>query len=146
MSKVKYVVNPLSKNLFDAVVNEVEFAKKAADTFICDVSAQVGDVVRHTSTPDTVEVITSNPYTGKAFGTIIEKISDTVCTVQYGGKIAGAANGLSGLTPGETIWIGTNGKYTTTVPGSGEHQQAMGFAVKTDTIMLIPDMRKVLKS
>lgn len=144
-----YKWNPFTGN-FDQVIdneasNTTEFAQKVAEEFDCLATAQVGDiVVPSTTTPNLVEELDSNVYDNLAFGIVIEKLTLTTCKVLISGKLAGASYGLSGLTFGKPLFIGTDGSLTTTVPATG-HLQKMGIAVKADTIFLLPTMEKVVR-
>lgn len=124
----------------------IDTAEKIADIFGCLASVSVGDVVvPSTTVSDHVDTLSTNAYDNLAFGVVIEKISLTSCKVLVSGKLTGAAFGISGLTFGKAVFIGTDGSLTTTVPVTG-HRQKMGMAIKSDSIFLLPSLEKVVLS
>ncbi len=141
--------NPFT-GTFDIVTGNAptttDVAEKIADIFGCPVTASVGDVVVPSTTiQDQVDPITSNVFANLGFGVIIEKLTLTTCKVLISGKLEGAANGVSGLTFGKVVFIGTNGLLTTTKPNTG-HLQKMGMAIKSDAVFLLPSLEKVVLS
>jgi len=77
-----------------------------------------------------------------AIGIITEKLSSTKCRLQTSGIVEGV---LSGLTPQERYYIGTDGKATATPPepGAGEtfYIQYVGIAIASNALYL--DIAKV---
>jgi hypothetical protein len=145
---VAYRWNPVSGqlDLVRPTQTTVETAEKIADTFDCDATALVGDVVTPSETVENkVESLAGNVYNGLAFGIIIEKLSLTTCKVLISGKLTGATYNLAGLTYGKALFVGTDGTITTTTPTTG-HRQKMGMAIKSDTIFLLPSLEKVILS
>lgn len=139
--------NPVSGtlDLVKPTQTNVETAEKIAEIFDCEATAAVGDVVvPSTTVANRVDVLSSNVYSGLAFGIIIEKLTITTCKVLVSGKLSGALYGLSGLTFGKALFIDTDGTITTTVPATG-HLQKMGMAIKDDTIFLLPSLEKVVR-
>lgn len=119
----------------------VDVAEKVADTFLCDVSVAVGDLVRaDTATSDTVASISSNVYDDVVFGMVILKPTATTCQVLISGKASGLA---TSLVFGKVVWVGTDGKPSTTRPTTG-HIQKIGISIKADTMFLLPSMEKVI--
>jgi len=136
--------NPLSGQLeIDRSATTVEFAEKISAEFDCDISAVIGDVVvPSTITENKVESLSSNTYSNLAFGIIIKKITTTTCEVLISGKLT---DGFSGLAFGKPIYVGTDGKVTTTVPTINSLQK-IGLAIKSDEIFLLPSLEKVILS
>ena len=121
----------------------IDTATKIADIFTCDVSVAVGDLVRaSTTTDETVETVTTNVYSDIVIGMVISKPTATSCEVLFSGKVED--NGLSGLTFGKVIWVGTSGEVTTTKPTTG-HIQKLGVAIKSNKIFLLPSTEKVIQ-
>ena len=144
---MSYRLNPFTGQLehVRGLQTNVEFAEKISVIFDCDVSAAIGDVVRpSTTTADKVEVVTTNIWPNLAIGVIITKPTTTTCEVLISGKLEGITFGLSGLTFGKAIFVGTSGGVTTTVPATG-HLQKMGLAIKSDAIFLLPSLEKVVR-
>jgi len=122
----------------------IDTATKIADIFTCDVSVAVGDLVRaSTTTDETVETVTTNVYSDIVIGMVISKPTATSCEVLFSGKVED--NGLSGLTFGKVIWVGTSGEVTTTKPATG-HIQKLGVAIKSNKIFLLPSTEKVIQT
>jgi len=108
----------------------------------CLASDTVGDVVYITGdklglfyqvTQVDIDDLTKMP----AAGVIIVKGSSTECIVQYAGIIQ---NIYTGLTPQLSLFVGTNGRLTHTVPphpttGPRVHQM-MGIAIATTALLL----------
>jgi hypothetical protein len=108
----------------------------------CLASDVVGDVVYITGdkaglfyqvTKVDIDDLTKMP----AAGVIIVKGSSTECIVQTAGIIAGI---YTGLTPQLSLFVGTNGRLTHTVPpqpttGPRVHQM-MGIAIATTELLL----------
>lgn len=123
-------------------VSEVaEAAEKVAEEFDNDGPVQVGDlVIPSTTLADSVKAITTNyNYPSASFGIVIEILTPTRCKVLISGKLTGGIYQLSGLTFGKTVFIGSNGKLTTTPPATGPLQK-MGLSLKSDTIFLLPNL------
>ena len=122
----------------------IEFAQKISDVFSCDVSTSVGDLVKASElTEETVETVSSNVYNDIVIGLVISKPTATTCEVLFSGKVEDT--GLSGLSFGKVIWVGTSGEVTTTRPTSG-HIQKLGIAIKANKIFLLPSTEKVVLS
>jgi len=74
-----------------------------------------------------------------SLGIIMSKTSATECKVQF----IGESNGLYiGLTPGGTLFVGSDGRlsHTPPVPDPGGYAfiQAMGSAISSETVILLP--------
>jgi hypothetical protein len=120
----------------------VEFAEKVAAEFDCPSDVVVGDLVVPSQTvSDTVERVLTNVYSGLVIGVVIAKPNATRCEVLASGKISG----LTGISFGKPLFVGTDGKLTTTKPVTG-HLQAMGMSLTTTSGFLLPAMVKVIQS
>lgn len=147
----RFIFNPLTGSL-DVVASasaqtptEVDAALKVAEYFDCVEPASIGDlVVPSETTQETVEPISSNVYPNLVFGVIIEKLGVGRCRVLISGKLSGAAYQLAGLVTGRALYVGSNGKLTTTPPVSG-HIQRCGVALKSDTVFLNISLDKVVR-
>lgn len=138
----RYVWNAL-EDRFDLIVNSIEFAEKLADTFLCEASAAVGDlVIASSTTEDKVEVVSSNIYDDLIFGVIISKPSSTTAEVLVSGRLDGF---FTGLTFGKSLFVSEVGGITTSKPATG-HIQIIGRAIKSDSIFLLPSNEKVIQS
>lgn len=120
---------------------DAETALKVQEEFDNDGPVQVGSVVVPSSAlQDTVRAIDTNyNYPSAAFGVVTEIVSPTRCKVLISGKLSGSIYQLAGLTFGKTVFIGADGKLTTTPPASGPLQK-MGIALKSDSIFLLPNL------
>lgn len=140
--------NPFTGQLdyVSAASTTIEAAEKIQDEFDLYGVGAVGDVVIPSpNQTDAVESLTSNYYTGAAFGVITEFVTSTRVKVLVSGRLSGSAFQLSGLTFGQVLFISSTGKLTTTVPATG-HLQKFGIALKGDTVFLLPSMDKVLRA
>ncbi len=113
-------------------------AEEISFEYDCEPTALIGDLVYLSRTvPDKVEVISVNVYDDLELGTINTKLTPTRCRVLIIGKLRGSEYQLSGLQPGKTVFVGTDGQATTTAPVSG-HRQAIGVATHSDGMILYP--------
>lgn len=136
---------------FNPVSGDFEFqpnknaAQKVQETFDCSPATAIGDLVVPSLTSiETVEPINSNYYDNLVFGVVVAKPTATRATVLVSGKLSGGAYQLSGLTFGKCLYISSLGKLTTTPPATG-HLQALGIALKSDVVFLLPSMTKVIR-
>jgi len=141
MLKLRF--NPY-KNALDLVdIPEVSnVAEKLVDTYNCDTSTVIGDVVRPSEAQaETVVSLTSNVYSNTAIGVVLSKPTPTTCEVLISGKV----EGLSGLTFGRPVFVAPDGSLTTVKPTTG-HLQHMGLAIRADAIFLLPSTDKVIQN
>lgn len=139
-------IQPLTGDL-DFVLSQdlVEAALKVQETFNCPVSAQVGDlVVPSESVTDTVEPIYGNVYPNLVFGAITSKPTPSTAVVLVSGRLQGSQYNLTGLVFGRAIYVGTDGRLTTTPPTTG-HLQCIGLAIKQDSVFLNPSVTKIVR-
>lgn len=138
---MSYKLNPFT-GILDLVPSRVQFASKVSDIFDCEISTQVGDVVRPSDIiTNKVISLTDNVYSNLAFGVVLNKPTSTTCEVMISGKLE---VGVSGLAFGKVCYIDTDGTITTSVPATG-HLQKVGLAIKSDIMFLIPSMEKVVR-
>lgn len=95
-----------------------------------------GDEVGGALQVDTVDI--DDPAKMPALGVVLTKPTATTCTVHLRGELTG----LSGLTAGAPVFVGTNSQLTTTVPalpGSGiRHLQRMGGMISATKMLFDP--------
>ena len=109
---------------------------------LCTITDAVGDAIRisgnkigdrYQVTRVDIDALPTLP----AIGIIIQKTSDTECLIQVAGIVSGV---YTGLTPHQTLFIGTDGRLTHTVtphPGTGQRaHQIMGVALATTELLL----------
>jgi hypothetical protein len=138
---MSFKFNPFT-GLLDYTNDTSLFAEKVSDVFVCLGTVQIGDLVRpSTATSNTVETIPTNSYPGLALGVVISKPTTTSCEVLISGKLSD----LTGLDFGKVMFIGVDGKLTTTPPLTG-HSQKMGIAMTSSTAFLLPSSEKVVLS
>lgn len=120
---------------------DAETAEKVQEEFDNDGPVQVGSlVIPSTTLADSVKAITTNyNYPSASFGIVTEIVSPTRCKVLISGKLSGSIYQLSGLTFGKTLFIGSDGKLTTTPPTTGPLQK-MGISLRSDSIFLLPNL------
>jgi hypothetical protein len=138
-----YKYNPFIGNLDNTGTGTAPVADTAAKVTIiydCDASAAIGDIVVLSQvTPNKVESLTSNVYTGLAIGQIIAKPSSIRAEVQVLGILTAAGGGFSIGLP---VFIDASGVLTTTRPTTGSIQ-VMGIAISTTDYNLMPGTNKV---
>jgi hypothetical protein len=123
----------------DSTTTTVEKAEKIVAILDTDASTAIGDLVRpDTVVSDKVVTVTSNIYPNIVIGYVISKPTSTTAEVLISGKVTG----LSGLTFGKVVFVGTSGEVTTTVPATD--RQKLGIAIGSDTIFLLPSTEKVV--
>lgn len=135
--------NPLT-GVFElySPTRRVEYAEKVSATFSCDEATVIGDlVVPSTTTEDTVLTIKSNVYSGLVIGVVINKPTPDTCEVLATGKLGD----ISGVEFGKPMFVGTNGKLTTTCPTTG-HKQIMGMTLTSSSAFLLPSTEKVVRA
>lgn len=138
---IKLVVNPLDGRL-DASLSGADQASRVVLPFNIDPGASIGDIVyQDPLTANAVIVNTDNTQVKPSIGIVIAKPTPTTADV----LVLGIYTGFTGLTIGDRIWLGTDGAATTTPPGEG-YQQALGIAVAADTVFLMPNNTRVLKT
>ncbi len=120
-------------------VDEAEVALKVAEIYETDGPVQVGDLVIPSPTlSETVKAINTNyNYPSAVMGVVIEIVSATQVRILHMGKLSGGLYQLAGLTFGKQLFVGANGKITTTPPVTGPLQK-LGTALKSDVIFLLP--------
>lgn len=86
-----------------------------------------------------------NPGKMPAIGLIVDKLGATDCLVQLEGEVTGI---YSGLTPNQSLFVGTDGMLTHTRParpGTGSrYVQVLARALATDVLYLMLESPKVL--
>lgn len=108
----------------------------------CTEDEIVGDLVVFSLTVDyTVERLTSNSYDSRlVVGIINEKPTPTTAIVIVLGIVTGLA---SGLDRGRAVFVGTDGKPTTTVPTTGD-RQIVGMALSATDFVVRVDVNKII--
>lgn len=105
----------------------------------CDSSADVGDVVYCSGLTETFAYVNSdNREKIPSIGVIITKPSGTICGVQTEGD---CSLSFPGLESGKKVWVGTDGKLSTTVPSSG-YMQVMGQCPANGKVILKPQVQR----
>jgi hypothetical protein len=115
----------------------------AFTTAICLPTDGVGDLVYVTGNiiGTDYQVSKADPYNNKmpAIAVIIHKINITKAVIQFEGNIK---NIYSGLTPGKTYYVDTNGQPTLTPPpaplNNKSYIQPIGVAVDSAILQLKP--------
>ena len=113
----------------------------ASSTFtgICLSSLAVGDLVYAAGASRTV-ALADPAVSGKTpvIGIVTSKPTPTSCVVQISGIVAG----LSGLTPGYQLFLGLDGRLTSTPPTPGGGQtfviQSLGVAIDAVSMLFSP--------
>ena len=122
------------------VGDAVEGAVVQIITIDCESTAQVDDNVRiNTSIINRVDVALENTDPRPVIGTIIEKISPTVCRVAVSGVIPDP----DGTTPG-ILYLGNDGRFTNTPPGPGHYRQKLGYSFGNGFLDLKPEKTLIL--
>jgi hypothetical protein len=108
----------------------------------CEESSSIGDLVILSLTTDfVVETLTNNNYDSRlCVGIIREKSSPTSCQVIVIGLVE---NLVSGLQRGKAVWVGTDGKATTTPPTTG-HLQCVGMSISSTSFVVNIEPNKVI--
>jgi len=105
----------------------------------CLITANVGDFVYPDETIDyLVTVAVNNTADPSVIGIIMSKVSPTVANV----LLVGVVTGFTGLARGKLVFLGTDGKATTTKPLTGD-VQILGKAVSSTEILVNPEAQKV---
>lgn len=137
---------------FNPIEGDIDFtfiqdsAPKVQETFNLDGIAAIGDlIVPSDVVAESVKAIADNTYDNVVFGVIVGFETPTRVQVLVSGKLKGITYQLGGLTFGKALYVGTNGKFTTTPPLTG-NLQAMGIALKSDSIFLLPSITKVQRA
>jgi len=137
-------INPFT-GLLDVTASSTEFAEfaeKISDIFDCDIDLIIGDIVTFSTTiANKVESLDSNIYSGLAVGVIISKPTSTTCEVLFSGKVSVSET----FSLGRPIFIGEDGKLTTTKPNTG-HLQKMGMSMNAHIAFLLPSTEKVIQA
>lgn len=116
-------------------------APKIVVKFNCDISVSVNDLVVHSMVSDNTAVaISSNVYSGVVLGVVQDKPSDTECNVLVFGELTG----LTSLTVGKLIFVGTDGSITHNPPTTGGHQ-IIGTATSSTSALLHVEFSKVVR-
>jgi hypothetical protein len=132
----------MSDSVWTRKIVSVPTAEKIADVFLCDISANIGDlVIPSTTIEGAVEVLTSNVFSGLCFGVIVSKPTTTTAEVLVSGRLSG----LSGLPIGKPLFVGTTGILTATKPLTG-HLQVLGLSITQATAFLMPSLTKVIQA
>lgn len=113
----------------------------------CPAGVSVGQAVSITGpiVSGSLQVDTSDPAAApydSAIGVVKSKPTSTTAVVQMGGVM----KSLSGLTPGGTYYVGTDGglskpgdaNFPDPVPGTKVHRQIIGIATSTDQMLVVP--------
>ena len=138
-------INPFTGQLdhtgSSGTVDEAEVALKVQEEFDNDGPVMVGDlVIASSSVAEAVKSINTNyNYPSAVFGIVTEIVSPTRCKVLISGKLSGVLYQLTGLTFGRDLFVGSDGKLTTTPPPTGPLQK-LGIAIKSDSIFLLPNL------
>lgn len=134
----KYVLNPFTGQL-DAYKNTVNNSNNIVESRICLAGAAIGDlIVESDSVTNLVETVTDNTDIRPVFAVIIDKPTDTTCTILLLGRVSG----FSGLTKGSKVFLSVTGGITSTPPTTG-YMQSLGVAKEVDTIDFNPNMQRV---
>lgn len=134
----KYTINPFTGQL-DAYRNTVDNANNIVESRICLAGAAIGDLVVESATvTNLVETVTDNTDVRPVFAIIIDKPTDTTCTIVLLGRVSG----FSGLTKGSKVFLSTSGGITSTPPTT-DYMQSLGVAKEVDTIDFNPNMQRV---
>lgn len=109
--------------------------------YVCDIAAQVGDLVYLSTTVDNRVVVAEDNLNGPVIGVVNDKPSDMLAGV----KVTGLLSGLSGLTRGKRIYVSGTGTITTTpndTPGIG-YMQVLGVASSSSEAYFKPEHVRV---
>lgn len=120
----------------------IEEARTApAAVFACDSAVAIGDLVTASAAADgTVEVVTDNLYANVVVGVVVSKPTLTQAVVRQ----IGIQGGFSGLTRGRIVFVGTDGKPTTTFPATG-NRQSIGTATSATHILFNINLDKTVR-
>jgi hypothetical protein len=124
-----------------ALARNAQTARAVVIPFSCEASASTGSLVYQDPLNDNkVLENTNNTIVNQTIGVLIEKPSATSCNV----LVLGIAQGFSGLTVGDRIFLSTTGTITQTPPTNG-YLHNLGVAVSSSEILFIPNNIRVLR-
>lgn len=141
LSQLKQILG--TPNWNDAVPIDLTSVVPVAGTFeaTCLATDSIGDCVYSTGPYVVTKCDPQNITTMPAKGMIISKSDSTTCLVQCQGIVS---NIYGGLTPGETLFVDTDGGLTSTLPtpapGDSYIAQGIGAAVDDDAFIIRPDV------
>lgn len=134
----KVTVNPFTGKL-EVYKNEVEFSNNIVESRSCLATADVGDLVVESETfVDRVDVAEDNLDIRPVFAIIIEKTSETTCTI----LLLGQVGGFSGLVKSRKVFLDVDGSITSTPPTTG-YMQSLGVAKEDSVVDFRPNMQRV---
>ena len=108
-------------------------------TIACEETAAINDFVYQSGDTDDFAVVAeTNTEDPSVFGLIFAKTTPTLALVM----LLGAKNGYSGLVRNKNVYLGTDGKATTTPPSTGD-LQILGIALSSTRILFKPILQKV---
>ena len=114
--------------------------KNVIKYFFCDTNAQIGDVVRMSTTiSNKVIVTTDNKHPIISIGIITDKITPTIAQILIQGS---CTLDFPGLVLGERIFHSKTGSLTTTIPDNG-YIHIIGFCYETNKIYVKPSMDRI---
>jgi len=134
-----------SDNVEDAlseVKNKIDLVN-SEDVHDCDGTVTVNDIVYLDS--DSILKQASNDDSNKLpiFGIVNAKVTSNTCTVQ----VYGERTGFSGLTPGSTYYLSTDGGITNTPPTtSGTTVVPIGFSKNSSTLVILINNRGIINT
>lgn len=107
----------------------------------CSSSVVFGKLVYIDSNNNVNLADNTNINTTPCIGMVISKPTTLSCIVKTNGEI----EGLSGITPGQRYFLGTEGDITSTPPTeSGSIIQVIGIGTKSDSLLLLLDYSIIL--
>ena len=137
----KVTVNPFTGKL-EVYKNEVEFSNNIVESRSCLATADVGDLVVESETfVDRVDVAEDNLDIRPVFAIIIEKTSETTCTI----LLLGQVGGFSGLVKSRKVFLDVDGSITSTPPTTG-YMQSLGVAKEDSVVDFRPNMQRVRRT
>jgi hypothetical protein len=122
-----------------ALARNADNAKRILIPFSCLASVDVGDLVYQDSSVDErVNTAVDNTTVAQIIGVVYSKSQPTIANV----LVLGVAEGFSGLSRGDRVFLSTSGTPTTTKPASG-YLHNLGVAISATDFLIIPNNIRV---